>query len=89
VRKRGTKTGGHTSVTQQFEDLFKTKMKFPTVTPDVCAAIAREIFSKETGYSNKTTKALDKEICESLIGTSSFQKQQRKVESGDNFKNEK
>jgi hypothetical protein len=70
VRKRGTKTGGHTSVTQQFEDLFKTKMKFPTVTPDVCAAIAREIFSKETGYSNKTTKALDKEICESLIGTS-------------------
>ena len=45
-------------------------MKFPTVTPDVCAAIAREIFSKETGYRNKTTRALDKEICESLIGTS-------------------
>jgi hypothetical protein len=46
-------------------------MKFPTaVTPNVLGAIAREIFSKETGYSNKTAKALDKEICESLIGTS-------------------
>jgi hypothetical protein len=65
VRKRGTKQ----EVTQQFKDIFETKMEFQTVTPDVCAAIAHESFSKETGYRNKTTKALDKEICESLIGT--------------------
>ena len=37
--------------------------------PETCAIQARELFKKETGYSNKTTKALDQEICESLIGT--------------------
>ena len=34
------------------------------------ATVAREVFDKKTGYSNKTTRALDNEICESLIGTS-------------------
>ena len=37
--------------------------------PETCAIQARELFKKETGYSNKTTKALDQEICESLIKT--------------------
>ena len=45
-------------------------MRFYTTTPSVCANLAREIFSKDTGYSNKTPEALDTEICESLIGTS-------------------
>jgi hypothetical protein len=45
-------------------------MDIPTITRDSFANIAREMFDKNTGYSNKTTKALDKEICESLIGTS-------------------
>ena len=68
MRKWGTRK----QVTQQFKDIVKTKIKFPTVTPDVCAAIACKIFSTETGYRNKTTKALDKEICESLIGKVEF-----------------
>ena len=29
-------------------------MKFPTVTPDVCAAVARKIFSKETAMDDCT-----------------------------------
>ena len=44
-------------------------MKFRILTPNVCANLAREIFSK-SGYNNKTEKALDEEICKSLIGTS-------------------
>jgi hypothetical protein len=39
------------------------------MTPDLCAQHARVLFKKDTGYSNKTDKELDKEICESLIGT--------------------
>ena len=34
------------------------------------ATVVREVFGKKTGYSNKTIRALDTEICESLIGTS-------------------
>lgn len=45
-------------------------MKFPTLTPSLCASLARDVFSKNTGYSNKTNKALDQEICKSLLGTS-------------------
>ena len=44
-------------------------MERTTICPDECASIAREIFGKK-GYLNKTTHALDKEICSSLIGTS-------------------
>ena len=45
-------------------------MRIDTLSPYVCANLARQVFSKESGYSNKTNKALDKEICSSLIGTS-------------------
>jgi hypothetical protein len=45
-------------------------MEFQTMTPAMFATVARAVFDKETGYSNKTTRALDNEICESLIGTS-------------------
>jgi hypothetical protein len=44
-------------------------MEFPIMTPDLCAQHARVLFKKDTGYSNKTDKELDKEIRESLIGT--------------------
>jgi hypothetical protein len=44
-------------------------MEFPMMTPDLCAQHARVLFKKDTGCSNKTDKQLDKEICESLIGT--------------------
>jgi hypothetical protein len=44
-------------------------MDFPMMTPELIAEHAHELFRKDTGYSNKTTKALDKEICASLIGT--------------------
>jgi hypothetical protein len=40
------------------------------MTPAMFATVAREVFDKKTGYSNKTIRALDNEICESLIGTS-------------------
>ena len=39
------------------------------MTPDLCAQHARDLFKKDTGCSNKTNKELDKDICESLIGT--------------------
>jgi hypothetical protein len=45
-------------------------MEFQTMTPAMFATVAREVFGKKTGYSNKTIRALDNEICESLIGTS-------------------
>ncbi len=45
-------------------------MEFHTMTPAMFATVAREVFDKKTGYSNKTIRALDNEICESLIGTS-------------------
>jgi hypothetical protein len=45
-------------------------MLFPTLTPDVCATLARDEFDIPGGYKNKTYKAIDKEICQSLIGTS-------------------
>jgi hypothetical protein len=34
------------------------------MTPDLCAQHTRILFKKDTGYSNKTDKELDKEICE-------------------------
>jgi hypothetical protein len=47
------------------------RIEIPTITPDAYATIAREVFAKRNkGYKNKTTKWIDKEICESLIGTS-------------------
>jgi hypothetical protein len=45
-------------------------MKFPSLTPDLCGTLAREVFGLPNSNSNKTNKALDKEIFESLIGTS-------------------
>jgi hypothetical protein len=43
----------------------------PFTTPSEMAVIARDVFSpKNKGYKNKTLKWIDKEICESLIGTS-------------------
>lgn len=42
---------------------------FPTLTPVLCAELAREEFGGGI-YQNKTTKALDEEITQSLIGTS-------------------
>lgn len=44
-------------------------MRFDIVSPQICAELAREIFEKNPGYKNKTSAALDKEICQSLIGT--------------------
>lgn len=38
------------------------------LTPEICASLARDEFRKP-GYQCKTNKALDKEICQSLIGT--------------------
>lgn len=44
-------------------------MNFENLSPDMCAILAREMFKKETGYTNKTNTKLDEEICSSLIGT--------------------
>ena len=44
-------------------------MEFQTMTPAMVATVARDVFEKKTGYSNKTIRALDTAICESLIGT--------------------
>jgi len=43
-------------------------MKFETIEVDSLAEIARDMFQKQGGYNNKTLKALDEEIQESLIG---------------------
>ena len=45
-------------------------MLFPVLTPDIAASLAREEFGLDSGYQNKTAKATDKEICQSLLGTS-------------------
>jgi hypothetical protein len=45
-------------------------MEFPSLTPDLCGTLAREVFGLPKYNSNKTNEALDKEICESFIGTS-------------------
>jgi hypothetical protein len=45
-------------------------MLYPVLTPDLCAELARDEFGIQGGYRNKTNKALDEEICQSLIGTS-------------------
>ena len=44
-------------------------MRYPSLTPEQCGELAREEFGVAL-YRNKTNKALDKEICQSLIGTS-------------------
>jgi hypothetical protein len=47
------------------------RIQFPSITPLEYAGIAREVFEKKRkGYKNKTTKWIDKEICQSMIGTS-------------------
>jgi hypothetical protein len=43
-------------------------MRYPILTLELCAELAREELGTP-GYQNKTTKALDKEICQSEIGT--------------------
>ena len=40
------------------------------MTPILCAELARDEFGTSGGYKSKSTAALDKEICQSLIGTS-------------------
>ena len=45
-------------------------MQYPVLTPDLCAQLARNEFRIQGGYGNKTDNVLDKEICQSLLGTS-------------------
>jgi hypothetical protein len=45
-------------------------MRFPTLTPELCATLARETFGKPGWRKRKSFAGLDKEICRSLIGTS-------------------
>lgn len=45
-------------------------MLFSTLTPDLCATLARDIFGKPGWRKRKSFKALDKEICSSLLGAS-------------------
>jgi hypothetical protein len=45
-------------------------MRFPTLTPEVCANLARDAFGKPNWQKRKSFKGLDKEICRSLLGTS-------------------
>jgi hypothetical protein len=45
-------------------------MRYPSLTPELCSELACKEFGIEGGYRNKTNKALDEEICQSLIGTS-------------------
>ena len=44
-------------------------MAFDVLSPDVCASLACNIFSKESEYYNKTIEALGEEIFTSLLGT--------------------
>ena len=44
-------------------------MLFPYLSPDLCGRLARDQFGNPNANRNKQTKTLDKEICESLIGT--------------------
>ena len=44
-------------------------MIIETLSPHFCGTLARQIFGNDTGYKNKSDEALDKEIQESLIGT--------------------
>ena len=46
------------------------KPKSLFLTPNDIAVIGCRIFAKPNGYANKTTRRLDKEICQSMIGTS-------------------
>eukprot|EP00957_Ditylum_brightwellii_P168295 12811678-Ditylum_brightwellii.AAC.1 len=46
------------------------KVKNPFVTPEDIAVVAQKLFASTNGYANKTTKRIDKEICQSRIGTS-------------------
>ena len=45
------------------------QMRFPSLSPELCAELARDIFGNPNANANKTNEALDKEIQESLIGT--------------------
>ena len=44
-------------------------MLFPHLSTELCGRLAREEFGNPKANKNKTDAALDKEICESLIGT--------------------
>ena len=43
-------------------------MYYPALNANVCGILAREVFGSPNPDENKTTAALDREICESLIG---------------------
>ncbi|CAJ1939791.1 unnamed protein product [Cylindrotheca closterium] len=44
-------------------------MLFPSLSEELCGELARDLFGNPNANKNKTNAALDKEICESLIGT--------------------
>ncbi|CAJ1955890.1 unnamed protein product [Cylindrotheca closterium] len=44
-------------------------MLFPHMSTDLCGRLARDLFGNCNANKNKTDACLDKEICESLIGT--------------------
>ena len=40
-----------------FKSYIFSTMRIDTLSPEVCAQLARELFSKDTGYKNKTNDA--------------------------------